>query len=201
MQSVIYFSPLMIRKYKNINFSNQQVRIIFFIVLIFGFETGLFSQSTEYTMKAVALEKIALFISWPGNTLKEGAAQEFVIGVLGNNPFGDILENVFKDKKIKDRKVKIIYVTKIQELTGCQLLFIPKIKTTELKKVLDNLKGKPVLTISDTEGFAEAGCFINFYEFENKLRFEINQKGLVNAGFTIDYRLLKVSKVLNPVIE
>ena len=61
--------------------------------------------------------------------------------------------------------------------------------------------GKSILTVSDNEGFAEAGCFVNFYEFENKLRFELNQKGMEDAGFTIDYRLLKVSKIINPVIK
>jgi hypothetical protein len=81
------------------------------------------------------------------------------------------------------------------------MLFIPTIKISELNKVLTLVKGKPILTISDSEGFVEAGCFINFYQFENKLRFEINQKGMKDAGFIVDYRLLKVSKVLNPIIE
>jgi hypothetical protein len=70
-----------------------------------------------------------------------------------------------------------------------------------LQKVLDYLKERPILTVTDTEGFAEAGCFINYYEFEDKLRFEINQKGMQDAGFKVDYRLLRVSKVLNPIAQ
>jgi hypothetical protein len=188
-------------KYKYINFSKQQIKIVSFIALMFGLDAGLWSQSAEYTMKAVALEKLSLFISWPANTLKNDPSQEFVIGVLGQTSFGDILKDVYKDKKIKDRKVKIINIVNIQGLTECQMLIIPNIKISELNKILNYVKGKTILTISDTEGFAEAGCFINFYEYENKLRFEINQKGMKDAGFTVDYRLLKVSKVLNPVIE
>ena len=118
--------------------------------------------------------------------------------MLGQNPFGDILENIYKNKKIKDKKVKIVYVKKLQQLPECQILFISKTDSEKLQKILDDLKGKPILTISDTEGFAQAGCFINYYLNENKLRFEINQKAMQNAGFTIDYRLLRVSKILNP---
>jgi len=191
----------MYKTHTHINFSNQRIKIVFVTVLMFGFAARLMPQSAEFTMKAVALEKISLFISWPANTVRNNTAQEFVIGVFGQNPFREILEDVYKDKKIKDRKVKIITIKNIQDLTECHLLFIPKIKTSELKNVLNYVKGKPILTISDSEGYAEAGCFINFYEYENKLRFEINQKSMENAGFSIDYRLLRVSKVINPVVK
>jgi hypothetical protein len=168
---------------------------------MFGFNAGLWSQSVENTMKAVALEKLSLFISWPDNTLKNDPSQEFVIGVLDQTSFGNKLKEVYKEKKIKERKVKIINSKNIQELTECHILIIPNIKINELNKVLAFVKGKPILTISDSEGFAEAGCFINFYAYENKLRFEINQMAMKDAGFTVDYRLLKVSKVLNPVVK
>lgn len=184
-----------------INFSNLQIKIVFLFVLIFGFGLRLMSQSTEYTMKAVALEKLSLFISWPANTLENDPSQEFVICILGQKSFKNILEDVYKDKKIKDRKVKIRNITNIEELPACQMLIISNVDVSELKAVLNYVKGKPILTISDSEGFAEAGCFINFYEYENKLRFEINQKSMEDAGFSIDYRLLKVAKVLNPVVK
>jgi hypothetical protein len=176
-------------------------KTIFLISFMLCLTVKLFPQSEEYMMKAVAFEKISLFISWPVNPSENPASQEFVISVLGQNPFGKILEEVYRDKKIKDKKVKINYIASIQNLTECDILFIPKIKISELQKVIEHIKGLPVLTVSDTQGFAEKGCFINFYQFENKLRFEINQKRLQDAGFIVDYRLLRVSKVLNPVIE
>jgi hypothetical protein len=189
------------RKYIHLNICKQQIYIVFFTALLFGFSPDLLSQSAENTMKAVAFEKISLFISWPTDAFKNQSSPEFIIGVLSQNPLSEVLKEVYKDKKIKDRKVKIVIITNLQELAECHMLFIPKIKTSELSKVLNFIKGKPILTISDSEGFAEAGCLINFYEYEKKLRFEINQQGMKDAGFAIDYRLLKVSKVLNPVLE
>jgi hypothetical protein len=187
--------------FEHINFSKQLIKIVIFVAIGFGFNASLWSQSSEYTMKAVALEKLSLFISWPPNLVKNDPSREFVIAVLAQTSFGEVLKDVYKDKKIKDRKVRIVNLKNIQELTDCQMLFIPNIKISELNNVLTYVKGKPILTISDTEGFAGIGCFINFYEYENKLRFEINQKGMKDDGFTVDYRLLKVSKVLNPIIE
>ncbi len=190
-------------KFKHLytTFILQQIRLLLIMALVFGSEAKLFSQSAEYTMKAVAFEKLSLFITWPANTIKNDPSHEFVIAVLGQNPFGSILNDVYKDKKIKDKRVKIVNVKNIKQLTDCQILFIPKIGRAELQGDLNSIKGRPILIISDTDGFAEAGCFINFYLFENKLRFEINQKGMQDAGFTIDYRLLRVSKILNPTSE
>jgi hypothetical protein len=177
------------------------MKAIFLIAGMLCLSAKALTQSEEYMMKAVAFEKLSMFITWPAHSSENNASEEFVIAVLGQNPFGNILEEVYKDEKIKGKKVKINYISSIQKLKDCNILFIPKIKISELQKVLDYLKERPILTVTDTEGFAEAGCFINYYEFEDKLRFEINQKGMQDAGFKVDYRLLRVSKVLNPIAQ
>jgi hypothetical protein len=182
-------------------FSRQQLKIVLLAVCVSGIQAALFSQSAEYTLKAVAFEKLSLFIDWKATAIQDNSSKEFVIAVFGKNPFGNTLKEVYENKKIKDKTVRIIYAKSIKDLTNCQILFISKTNKSELQKVLNYIKGRPILTISDTEGFAEAGCCINFYNFENKLRFEINQKRMIDAGFAIDYRLLRVSKILNPTTQ
>ena len=152
-------------------------------------------------MKAVALEKISMFIDWPIVADTNSVSSDFVITVLGQNIFGSTLEELYKDKNIKHKKVTVNYLTANQIPGKCDILFVSKMKIGDLKKVLEFTKGMPMLIVSDTEGFADEGCYVNMYKFENKLRFEINQKAMKDAGFKIDYRLLRVSKVLNPVIE
>ena len=180
------------------NYEKLYLKKIWITIFLLGSHLYLFSQQMEYTMKAVAFEKLALFITWPKNTIENNPTTEFTIAVLGQNPFNGILEEVYKEKNINEKKVKIIYLKDIKKLVSCDILFISGSNIDKLPEILSAIKGQPILTVSETEGFIEAGCFINFYEFENKLRFEINQKGMTEAGFTIDYRLLRVSKVLNP---
>ena len=185
-------------KLSNETFIRQQHKIVLLLILVICFSVKTFSQSTEYTMKAIAFEKLSLFVTWQAEAVKNNPSQEFVIAVLGQHPFGDILDEVYKNKKIKDKKVKIVYVNNIKQLKDCQILFVSKTSPNELQKVLDYVKGKSILTISDTDGFAKAGCMINFYLYENKLHFEINQKVMIDEGFTIDYLLLRVCKIINP---
>jgi hypothetical protein len=183
----------------NINKGFTSVKIAFMLFLLIFMHNSLSSQSDINTLKAVAIEKIALFITWPSSSPSN---QEFTVGVLGDSPIVETLGEIYREKKIKDLKVKIVEIKNIESISSsCQLLFIPKIKMAELNKVLKHTSDKPILTISDTEGFAEVGCMINFYVYENKLRFELNQQAIDDAGFKIDYRLLKVSKIINPVIK
>jgi hypothetical protein len=178
------------------------MRQLFLILILVCLNTKTFAQSDESIVKAVALEKLSMFITWPSTSLNTNENNdEFVITILGQNKFINSLEEVYKNGKIKGKKVKINTISNIEKLNDCNILFIPKIKISELRKITDYLKGRHILTVSDSEGFAEAGCFINLYEFENKLHFEINQKSLQDEGFIIDYRLLRVSKIINPVIE
>jgi len=171
--------------------------LIMMTMFSFVFSQGANSQSTEYELKAVAFQKLSLFIEWPGNAF-ENSGNEFIIGVLGENPFGNLLESVYENVKIKDKKVKTVYFRNIEQAGKCHLLFIPKTSFKDLARIVDFIGTKPVLTIADSEGFAEAGCLINFYSYSGKLRFEVNQKALLAAGFITDFKLLKVSKIVNP---
>jgi hypothetical protein len=178
----------------------NRFKVLLILLLILFTRFDLFAQTSEYEMKAVAFEKLSLFIDWPPHAF-ESTNDEFIIAVLGYNPFGSILDDIYLNRKIKNRAVKVIYIKDIRQLKECHLLFISKIEKSELQKVLEQVRAKPVLTIVDAEGFAMAGCFIDFYDYEGKLRFEINQKAMESSGFTLDYRLLRVSKIVNSSIE
>ena len=56
---------------------------------------------TEYEVKAAYLYNFAKFIEWPPAT----AHGEFVIGVLGQDPFGETLDRVLRGKALGDRKI------------------------------------------------------------------------------------------------
>lgn len=178
--------------------SLRMIHLNAMICLIFLFCTTGYTQTTELELKAVALEKIALFIEWPRNEATYKTTP-FVIAVLDEPEFGETLLEVYRNHKIKDRMVKVVNLSNISQLTDCQMLYLPEMKKSSLLKILDQVKRMPVLTIGDTEGYADAGCFVNFYNNEGKLRFEINQKAMKSAGFNVDYKLLRVAKVVEPV--
>ena len=63
-----------------------------------------------------------------------------------------------------------------------------------LKEVLSFFRGKPVLTISEVNGFIEQGGIINFIIVNDKIRFEINERVAKESGLKISSKLLRLAR-------
>ena len=70
-----------------------------------------------------------------------------------------------------------------------------------LEQIIDYTKERPILTISDTDGFAEKGVLINLFSLKNQLRFQINETAVKTSGLYVNFRLLHLAKIVNPVRE
>jgi hypothetical protein len=175
-----------------------KLNLILVIFLLLRADIAL-CQFEEYELKAVYLERVTRFFEWPDETESPVSDDYFVIGVLGENPFGTRLTDLYAERKIKNKNIKVRYLSQLKEIEGCHLLFISRSMSEELPQVLEVTAKNPILTVGDTKGFAEKGVLVNFFIENDKLRFEINEQGLREAGMLIDSLLLKVSKIVNPL--
>ncbi|MCF7918550.1 MAG: YfiR family protein [Candidatus Cloacimonetes bacterium] len=171
----------------------------FLLILSLLIPQLVFAQYSEYELKAVYLEKFTHFIEYPKLTTVADTSKPFIIGVIGKNPFADILDNYYKTYKIKNRKVEIKYYSRLSQITGCNLLFIAASEKERLREILSLIKDKPILTVSDSEGFSQAGVHINLYLKDNKLHYELNEGALIKSGFSVWAQLLNSAKIINPV--
>ena len=157
---------------------------------------SVFAQQSEYTMKAVFLEHFTRFIEWPETSGLADATTPFYVAVIGENPFGSILDQIYAEQKIKNKEVRILYVSTPAEIPHCHILFISNSHKELLPEILSRTKKKPILTVGDTKGFAEDGVLINFYLAENKIKFEINEKAVHDSGLVMSYRLLSLARIV-----
>jgi hypothetical protein len=159
------------------------------------------AQQSEYTIKAVFLEHFARFVEWPDSFEIADASYPFYVTVIGDNPFGSILDQIYSEQKIKNRRVKILYISDPDQISNCHILFISSSNKDILNEILLRTRDRPILTVSDTEGFAENGVLINFYLTENKIKFEINERAVHNSGLIMSYRLLSLARIVNRARE
>src|SRR5262249_27147931 len=64
------------------------------------------------------------------------------------------------------------------------------------KPLLSKFKGCHCLVITKKEGMAEAGATINFYQSEDRLRFEVNLKTARDEGVELESQLLRLGQVV-----
>lgn len=146
--------------------------------------------SEEYQIKAAFMVNFARFVTWPDDKNKE---IPFVFEVLGENPFGQALEPVNR-QQIKGRKAIVRYIPELADLSETvQVLFVSYTMVDQIEKIIKQVNGRPVLTISDIPGFAMAGGMIEFVERDNSIHFIVNLKAVRAAGLDMNYQLLQLA--------
>jgi hypothetical protein len=153
--------------------------------------------SHEYPLKAVFLFNFAQFTDWPTNAF-DGPDSPLVIGVLGDDPFGALLDDAVRDETVNGRKFIVERYQHVEDLKTCHILFISQSESRRLDKIMADLKGKPVLTVSDIDGSAYRGVCVRFITENNKIRLRINMDALKDANLVMSSKLLRVSEVISP---
>ena len=162
------------------------------LLLAAGFGHAQAPRPSEYQLKAAFLYNFAKFIDWPPEVLADDKAS-FVIGVLGNNPFGNNLEQIVAGKKINARPIVIQVLQNATEAGHCQILFISSSEKKRFTEIIQILHGTAVLTVSETDQFIESGGMVNFVPDASKIRFQINNEAAKAAGLKISSKLLSLA--------
>jgi YfiR/HmsC-like len=152
---------------------------------------------TPPELEAVFLFNFSQFVDWPPQAFADANAP-IVIGVLGSDPFGATLDEVVRGETVKGRALIVRRFRSIEELTDCQILFVSRSERARLEPILQALKGRSVLTVSDLEDFAQEGGVICFVLVESKIRLRVNLGAARAAGLTLSSKLLRPAQIVSP---
>jgi len=151
-------------------------------------------------VKAAYLLNFVRFTQWP-DTAFASPQSPLVVAVVGDDPFGEVLETTFEGKNVGDRKVEIRRFPAStrptrDQLRACHLLFVASSESTRLKDHLAAVDGAPTLTVSDLPGFTAAGGMIDLILTDGKVAFQINRKAAEAAMLKLSAKLLQLGKVV-----
>ena len=163
------------------------------IFSLFTGNIGVSGQSMdEYQIKSGILYRICKYTRWPQPADPD---KPFIISILGNTTLDK--EIIFPpNETIDKRKIITRKITELPEINGSEVLFIAGSEAYRIGAILDYLGSKPILTVSDTDGFGEKGVIINFYIQMNKVRFEINFEASRKANLKMHSQLFAIGQVV-----
>jgi len=173
---------------------------IFTLVMALGFlaAPSLLAEEVpnEYELKPVMLFNLARFVEWPAKAFAE-TNSPIVIGVLGHNPFGDALERAVRGEKVNGRSLVIEHYDNVRALDACHVLFICSSEKPKLAQVLSKLKGQPILTVSEIDGFSKLpGGMVRFYvNDQKKIRLRLNLQSARTEGLGVSSKLIQVAEL------
>jgi hypothetical protein len=149
-------------------------------------------QAPEYDLKAAFLFNFAKFVEWPESAFP-GNRAPLTICVYGEDPFGSTLNDVVQNERVGERALLIQRPDSLDDLGGCHVLFVSRSEKDRLGEVMSQIKGKPVLTVSDIDGFLRAGGVINFILEGKKVRFLIDQEAAGRGDLKISSKLMRLA--------
>lgn len=148
----------------------------------------------EYQVKAAYILNFAKFVEWP-TTAFASADAPVVIGVYGQDPFGDALDGTIRDKKLGGRPLVIRRATNMADLRTSHIVFVKAGPHETLPALLAQLQGASVLTVGENERFIESGGVVRFDVADGRVGFTIDIGAAGRAQLTISSQLLRLAKV------
>ena len=153
------------------------------------------TSAPEYQVKAVFLFNFAQFVEWPSGTFQAPDAP-FVIGVLGQDPFGAQLDEVARGETVGQRPLAIRRYRSIGELQDCNILYIGREEIPALPQVLAALNGRSILTVSDAGDADQRGVMIQLVTDHNHIRLRIDLEAARARNLTISSKLLRPAEIV-----
>lgn len=175
----------------------SRLYIILTLLSVFGSLSIKAQQFTDYEIKAAYIFNFTKFVKWPDKAF-DNDNSPYVLGIYGNDPFGEIIKKIIGNRKTHGRKWVVKYYSKPEQIQQCHILFITNIQHSELKRIVGHVKRKPILTVGDEiDLFCEQGGIINFAKKNTAKRFEINNTAAFNSEISISSKLLMLSKIIS----
>lgn len=142
-------------------------------------------------VKAAFLRNFAHYVTWPGSAF-EGGASSWNVGVLGPDPFGDVLDATLRGRTEQGHAFEVFRADVLDELPPCQIVFVAYKDAAKRRAALGALRTRPVLTVGDAPEFLKEGGIIQF-RVDERVRMSINLDQARSASLTIQTRMLEVA--------
>lgn len=169
------------------------------IVLLLNVVSGPASEDEserEYRIKAAFIYNFIRFTKWPDEAESSAAGKPVVIGVLGDNPFGEsgfqAVENEIVPSKNRKLVVKQLgrYVDGM-DVRRFDLLFISASEKGNFDKIINSIGDAHVMTVSDTGDFIEHGGMINLVIKDRNIRWELNAAAVKKSALQVNSQLYR----------
>ena len=145
----------------------------------------------DVVVKAAFLYNFAKFAEWPD--LAAGAP--IVVCIVGNEEIATAFVQATRGRNISGHPLDVWRLREPDTWRVCNMLFIADADAGRAARGLGAIATRPILTVSDREGFSQTGGIVEFYLEGGRMRFAINADAAERSGLHLSSRLLGLAKV------
>ncbi|MFL6515645.1 MAG: YfiR family protein [Chthoniobacterales bacterium] len=150
--------------------------------------------ATEYGLKSVFLYQFCRFMEWPASAFSS-PRDPLVIGVIGDDPFGQLLNEAVEGETYHGRPIRIEHYRNPRDIKRCHILFVSHSDEDQVNQILSSVAGKNIITVGETDDFLDHGGMIALTADRNKVHVRVNQSSLRTANVEVSSKLLRVAEI------
>ncbi|RMG97549.1 MAG: YfiR family protein [Candidatus Dadabacteria bacterium] len=147
-------------------------------------------RAREQEIKLAYLYNLVRFTRWPEGVPAEG--EPFRFGLWGGDPFGTSWDDLAL-RRVGGRPAEAVRVRNPAEALRCHALFLVEEDGALLGRMLEAVRGRPVLTVGDAPGFVDRGGMVGFVHRDGRIRFEINVGAMRRSGLRMSADVLRLA--------
>lgn len=172
---------------QSIDPSHRLMQLVVALVWLLGAPTAWSEDLPEYRLKAAFLYNFAVFTEWPADV---GATLNMC--VYGPDPFAAEIDPL-NGKSAGSRKIEVHRQPSLEALKGCQIVFVSAAVIGQVPRVMDAVRGQPVLTVADSPGALRQGVMLNMNLVQGRVTFEANLLVARSARLMLSSKLLRLA--------
>jgi hypothetical protein len=150
---------------------------------------------TEYKVKAAYLFNFARFVEWPTETLPDPTTP-IVIGILGKDRFTATLQESLVGATVEGHPIQVRNLILLNEADQVHILFIARSEEDEMSFILQTMRHKPVLTVSDLNQFLDMGGMVRFTVDKSRVKFTVNLPVVQKSNLKVSSQMLQYAKLV-----
>ena len=162
-----------------------------------GARTVAARQTAERQIKAAYIARFGSYVEWPPQAFGRPDSS-LSIGVVGDDLLADDLARLVAGHLVNGRRVTVHKLPRDLLSPECNVLFIGKSENGRLPDILAATKGRPTLTVTESDGALALGSIINFVIVNDRVRFEIAPGTAGMSKLGISARLLAAAYRVAP---
>ena len=150
----------------------------------------------EYEVKIAYLYNLARLVEWPQPASSSGSRDDFQLCLLDSHPFGD-LTGLLEGRPVHGKPLRVRVLGASEPLQKCHIVFVGTVEAAREEAVLRVVAQRPVLTVSETTGFAQRGGMVGLtLTAEGTVGIVVNRRAVTRAGLVMSSRILKLATIV-----
>ena len=150
------------------------------------------AEAQEEKYISLFLYNFTKHFDWP----EEYKSGDFVIDIIGHESVFLKLQELTAAKKVGDQNIVIRYYSDVSVIGKCHILFVGHWQSRSLPHIIDMVRDRSTLIVTEKEGLIDEGSAINFVIRNGTIQFEFKKSNALKYGLKFDPQIVQMAEVI-----